>query len=435
VKLGRAPWGLSRTCWSLPRNLPDTNTTAFEPGVALFGWWKRGASDSGVVLSGAMALGAESIRAQVARIVQNKNIKLSVGHARLLSYLAEKSISGAADDLREYVVGVDAFGKPPSYDPRQESVVRTQMARLRQKLADYYRTEGADDPIIVDLPKGGFKMNFEERPPAPMVPTGERSTGGWHLREKVLAAALVFAAAGALFFFVRSEGPKRSSPDSAVLTPELQELWGSTLNSNRPLVICVATPSVGSSAVGTATWAFLLGQFLASRKQHVLLTRGDLLSMPEIMMDNVVFIGPSAGNRQLEAVPINRQIVLDPEGIRNLNPRPGEPAFLPDRVPHKSQDDESLALITHTPGLYGNGDIISLSGNQISSEMAAVQVLTDPTLARTFVSKMKNSRGGLPRYYQVVLKVKSMDDMPVEISYILHRELPETQMASNVTRR
>jgi hypothetical protein len=389
-----------------------------------------------------MALGAESIRAQVARIVQNKNLKFSVGQGRLLSYLAEKSISGAADDLREYVVGVDAFGKPPSYDPRQESVVRTQVARLRQKLADYYRTEGADDPIIVDLPKGGFKMNFEERPPVPEqppvpeAPTGEPIHVGWHLREKVLAAALVFAVAGAVYFSVRLMRAERSGSDVAVLAPELQELWGSVLSSNRPLVVCVATPSVGSSAAGTATGAFLLGQFLAPRKQHVLLTRGDLLSMPEIMMDNVVFIGPSAGNRQLEAVPINRQIVLDADGIRNLNPRSGEPAFLPDRVPHKPQDgDESLALISHTPGLYGQGDIISLSGNQISSVMAAVQALTDPTLARTFVAKMKNSHGGLPRYYQVVLKVKSRDDMPVEISYVLHRELPEAQLATNVSRR
>jgi hypothetical protein len=388
-----------------------------------------------VVLFGAMALGAEPIRAQVARIVQNRNLKLSEGQGRLLFYLAEKSISGEADDLKEYIVGVDAFGKPPSYDPRQESVVRTQVARLRQKLADYYNAEGANDPILVDLPKGGFKMNFEERPPAPEARLAERTPVGWHLREKLLAAALVFAVAGAVFFSARPIRAKRSNPESAVLAPELQELWGPILSSNRPLVVCVATPSASTSAAGTATGAFLLGQFLAPRKQHVLLTRGDLLSMPEIMMDNVVFIGPSAGNRQLEAVPINRQIVLEPEGIRNLSPRPGEPAFLPDRVSHKPQDgDESLALISHTPALYGNGDIISLSGNQISSVMAAVQALTDPTLARRFVAQLKTSRG-LPRYYQVVLKVKSMDEMPVEISYVLHRELPETQLASNVAKR
>ena len=226
-----------------------------------------------VILFGEMALGAESIRAQIARIVQNKSLKLSEGQGRLLSYLAEKSISGEADDLKEYVVGVDAFGKPPSYDPRQESVVRTQVARLRQKLADYYNTEGTDDPILVDLPKGGFKMNFEERPPAPEALPAEPTHIGWHLREKVLAAALAFAVAGALYFSVRLMRAEGSSPDVTVLAPELQELWGSVLSSNRPLVVCVATPSVGSSAAGTATGAFLLGQFLAPRKQHVLLDR------------------------------------------------------------------------------------------------------------------------------------------------------------------
>ena len=47
------------------------------------------------------------------------------------------SLSGEADELKEYTLGLDAFGKPPSYDPRQESVVRMHVARLRQKLADY----------------------------------------------------------------------------------------------------------------------------------------------------------------------------------------------------------------------------------------------------------------------------------------------------------
>jgi hypothetical protein len=150
--------------------------------------------------------------------------------------------------------------------------------------------------------------------------------------------------------------------------------------------------------------------------------------MPEIAMDNVVFIGPAAGNRQLEAVPVDQQIALEPQGIRNLNPHPGEPAFLADHPSHSSQDiEESHALISHVPGLYGNGDILYLSGNQISSVMAAVQALTDPALARTLVAKMKNASGQVPRYYQLALKVKSMDDMPVDISYVFHRELSATR--------
>src|SRR5438067_12024546 len=107
-------------------------------------------------------------RIQIQRIVASKAFKTSEVHRNLLTYLAEKSLVGEAQNLKEYTVGLDVFGKPPSYDPRQESVVRMHVGRLRQKLAEYYRTEGADDATIVDLPKGGFALTFEARPaPAP----------------------------------------------------------------------------------------------------------------------------------------------------------------------------------------------------------------------------------------------------------------------------
>jgi hypothetical protein len=79
--------------------------------------------------------------------------------------------------------------------------------------------------------------------------------------------------------------------------------------------------------------------------------------------------------------------------------------------------------------LYGEGEILYLSGNQISSVMGGVRAFTDPALARTLVAKMKTASGALPRYYQVVLQVKSMDDMPVAISYMFHRELSPAKPA------
>ena len=110
-----------------------------------------------------MVLELEATHAQIQRILQSKAFRTSEIHRTLLSYLAEKSVSGTADGLKEYTVGLDVFAKPDSYDPRQESTVRMHVARLRQKLGEYYRTEGLEDPILVDLPKGGFKLTFEPR--------------------------------------------------------------------------------------------------------------------------------------------------------------------------------------------------------------------------------------------------------------------------------
>src|SRR5215475_2746629 len=102
-------------------------------------------------------------QAQIQRILQSKTFRTSEVHRNLLQYLSEKSLAGEADSLKEYTVGLAVFAKPESYDPRQESTVRLHVARLRQQLAEYYRTEGTEDPIIVDLPKGGFRVTFEPR--------------------------------------------------------------------------------------------------------------------------------------------------------------------------------------------------------------------------------------------------------------------------------
>lgn len=141
----------------------------------------------------------------------------------------------------------------------------------------------------------------------------------------------MLALAAGFYFEVRTASAQRTvtaAGTPAVWSSDLQQLWAPILSSNRPLVVCLATPAKTESSAGTASGAFLLGQFLAPLKQHVLLTRGDLLSMPEIMMDNVVFVGPPAGNRQLEAVPNYQPISLEPDGIRNLNPRPAGRACL-----------------------------------------------------------------------------------------------------------
>jgi len=119
-------------------------------------------------------------RIQIQRIVASKAFKTSEVHRNLLNYLAEKSLGGEAQNLKEYTVGLDVFGKPASYDPRQESVVRMHVGRLRQKLAEYYRTEGLEDSIIVDLPKGGFALTFDPRPAPAPVDVLLRVNGGEH---------------------------------------------------------------------------------------------------------------------------------------------------------------------------------------------------------------------------------------------------------------
>jgi len=389
-----------------------------------------------------MVVETEANLAQVRRILESKAFRTSEVHRNLLNYLAEKSLSGDADSLKEYTVGLDVFQKPSSYDPRQESVVRMHMARLRQKLAEYYRTEGVDDAVIVDLPKGAFKVTFEPRPvvpePEPPVQVIAQIPPPSYKVELVLAALLIAAVGTASYFGLRlREVQKSVSIVPPAWTTELQELWEPLLGSDRPLVVCLATEGGGTrstsmTGLATASGAFLLGQFLADHIPNVYVTGSDALSMPEIAMGNVVYLGGTA-TRLLSALPIEQKLAPEPGGIRNLHPDSGEPDFFPDPTksdtPQGKDVRETLALITHAPGVNGKGDVLYMSGSHVSDVTAGVEAFTDPVLAKMLVAKMKRKDGSLPRYYQIVLRVRSMDDTPIETSYVLHKELTTLKQA------
>jgi hypothetical protein len=77
------------------------------------------------------------------------------------------------DQLKESLVGVEVFGRRPDYDVRQDSVVRTEAARLRSRLAEYYANGGATDPVVIELRKGGYKPVFRLVESPPEVANGD----------------------------------------------------------------------------------------------------------------------------------------------------------------------------------------------------------------------------------------------------------------------
>ena len=411
-----------------------------------------------------MGVAAEDIRAQVGRLIQSKTFETSEVHRRLLQYLAEKSISGEADRLKEYTIGLEAFGKPPTYDPKHDSIVRLQAGRLRQKLVAYYQTEAAVDAIRVSMPKGAFKLNFE-----PVEVPDHAHGAPWNLRRMIvlLSAALAVATVWAVASTI---GLARLHRETEVMverwTPALESLWEPFLQSNRPLMVCLGTPmfvrfpdfgffrdpkvndwqeieksqrftavrkmlggqgifaSYAYTGAGEASAAFLLSGLLSTRKRDVLLTRSSILSWQQVVDDDVVFIGPPKFNLQLQAAALAQDIVVEPEGIRNQKPQPGEPVFLHDRlVPERPSEGETHALISRTPGLSGVGELLVIAGNASPDTLAAAEWLTEPARARELVRRLRTPSGEIPRYFQAVVKVVFKQGIPVQSSYVFHHVL------------
>ena len=84
----------------------------------------------------------------------------------MLRYLVEHTLKGDADKINEYAIGLEVFQRPASFDPRIESVVRTEFSRLRQRLRDYYAEDGRRDSIVIEFPPRSYVASFTFRDPS-----------------------------------------------------------------------------------------------------------------------------------------------------------------------------------------------------------------------------------------------------------------------------
>jgi TolB-like protein len=111
------------------------------------------------------------VRAQVQRIAYSDAFKHSERRQKFLRYIVEEALAGRADRLKGYTIATDVFERPSTFDPQLDPVVRIEAGRLRDKLHEYYATEGRLDSVIIDLPKGSYvpsiklaKSSFAEPP-------------------------------------------------------------------------------------------------------------------------------------------------------------------------------------------------------------------------------------------------------------------------------
>lgn len=102
---------------------------------------------------------------QVLRILKSTTFRNSFTSQNLLQFLTTKVFEGGgAEALKEYTIGVEAFGRSDDFDPKTDTIVRVQIHRLRQKLAEYYDSDGSNDPVLIEIPKGHYLPRFEAAP-------------------------------------------------------------------------------------------------------------------------------------------------------------------------------------------------------------------------------------------------------------------------------
>lgn len=102
----------------------------------------------------------EAVRDQLRRILISRTFARSPRISRFLSFAVDQTLRGEPETLKEYILGIEVFGRQESFDPRIDSIVRVEARRLRYKLQKYYETEGLADRVFVSFRKGCYVPQF-----------------------------------------------------------------------------------------------------------------------------------------------------------------------------------------------------------------------------------------------------------------------------------
>jgi TolB-like protein len=106
---------------------------------------------------------AEPVRKQLDRILSSPGFVRNERLSGFLRFVVQQRLDGKTCEIKESVLGVEVFGRTPGYDTRSDSIVRTEAAKLRTRLTEYYAGEGASDRLLIELPKGGYTPEFHPR--------------------------------------------------------------------------------------------------------------------------------------------------------------------------------------------------------------------------------------------------------------------------------
>src|SRR5882672_6169944 len=185
---------------------------------------------------------------QIERLVNSHSLHGSESLCKLLRYLAEQTIEHPGSGVKEYQIATEVFGRPGDFDPHLDSTVRVQAGRLRVKLAEYYSGEGAEDTVVVEVPKGAYALSFHYRTPQSRShatpgpePTRQQATGSRPARRWAIAvvalSALLVGAVVVIAVLLAMRAPSAAGQSEAV-PAAYQVFWKSFLAaSDEPWVI------------------------------------------------------------------------------------------------------------------------------------------------------------------------------------------------------
>lgn len=375
---------------------------------------------------------------QLKRLLSSPVLRESHQLQAFLEFIVLETLEGRSGTLKEYVLGCSVFGRKPDYDPRLDGIVRVQATALRKRLERYYLDEGALDPVIIELPRGGYapRFRYAALPPAPaavsvplpLIALAPRASApSWRGFVFSFLSGLLVAAA---VWFVLSKPAVAPPPApfaaSHAKPSDFPELWAPFFEAGARNVVAYGVQSSQYTGVGEVEGTHLMSNFFASQAVPVQVTNAQTLGPIDLGERNLVVVSSLRFQTLLRDMRLPAAFEFlprVPETIRNLKPQAGESAEYVFRS--AAGVSTSYALVSVWQGVAPSRRIVHIGGVHTWATQAATEFLLQPDdlkkIALEFEKDRRTgTRGPTSPFFQILLRVEGRGNQPHRVEYVTH---------------
>lgn len=406
-------------------------------------------------------------REQTEKIIASHSLHGSESLCKLLSYLSEQALVHPGASPKEYQIATEVFGRPADFDPHLDSTVRVQAGRLRMKLAEYYSSEGAEDTLLVELPKGTYALAFHHRASnhsrdntgasvhAATAPLGTgRSARSWFVTLVILVLILTAVATVATDrLLVRRASKAQAANESADIPAAYNVFWrGFFTGPQEPWVIFsnavfVGRPDTGMryynggrdaqartldhyTGVGEVLAVHALDKVFNALHQDLRVKRGSLFSLDDAKDNDLIFIGSPSENLTLLDIPGTKDFLFHwvPAGVSeghveilNAHPQKGEAHVFRATVPSEPLT-EDYSVIALKPGLNPTHSVLILAGTTTIGTQGAVEYVCQQNSLEDLLRHLAVTSSGELKPFEAVIRVKVARGVPVGTELVALRK-------------
>jgi len=414
----------------------------------------------------------------VQRIASGRHLLKAPQLREILLYITRRNLEENAAAISEQEIGCKALGRRPDFNPNEDNIVRVQVRHLRHRLGEYFASEGAGEPLLITIPKGGYVPRFEWRsdgitaqaPAVTSLPGNDGAVGWRPLRTAWWAFGLMAAALIALLavttalWWRRQPAPPPRATSADLIWPRIFAAGQKTdvilsdsclaalqdiLDTDIPLADYLSGAYPGKliqsvtdrqlrsalqllmarqyTSLGDAALASKLIELSRRYEAQVNIRYSRFLSVRDFKTGNFVLVGShrSIPWVQLFEPQLNFSLERDPAAhtyvFRNRAPLRGEPTKY---WSSGGSDCDTYADIALMPNLGGTGYVLMLAGIDMAGTEAAGELVTSPEFSKLLRQYLGPQGGLAPPYIELLMQAKAVAGTTQSPKIVAHRLLP-----------